>query len=142
MQFESLNDFRNRIADLDPGEEIDLTVVRDGRNRSISVTLGSREEDRESVSMEMEEQFGWQLSELTDELASRLGAEDVSGVVVVYIAPGSPAAMAGIQQGDIILEVNRTAVESLDRVREKLAGTVGEALLLIWRRGRTIYMVL
>ena len=92
--------------------------------------------------MEMEEQFGWQLSELTDELASRLGAEDVSGVVVVYIAPGSPAAMAGIQQGDIILEVNRTAVESLDRVREKLAGTVGEALLLIWRRGRTIYMVL
>ena len=40
VQFESLNDFRNRIADLDPGEEIDLTVVRDGRNRSICVTLG------------------------------------------------------------------------------------------------------
>lgn len=141
-QFESLNDFRNRIADLDPGTEVDLTVVRDGRARVVSVTLGSREEDPEVAATEMENQYGWQLTELTDELRARLGAEDVSGVVVVSVYPGSPSAVAGIQSGDIILEVNRRSVDSLSDVREKLEGTVGEALLLIWRRGRTLYMVL
>ena len=140
--FESLTEFRNKIADLDPGTETRLTVIRDGNERNVSVRLGSREEDPETAASEMEENYGWQLSPLTEEIASRLGAEDITGVVVVNVYPGSPASNAGIQPGDVIVEVNRTPVESVPEVSEELSGTVGDALLLVWRRGRTLFLVI
>ncbi|PIE52158.1 hypothetical protein CSA37_07865 [Candidatus Fermentibacteria bacterium] len=140
--FSSIDEFRNMIADIDPGTRTELTVVRDGRERKITVLLGSREEDPETVAHEMQDNYGWQLSEMTEELQDRLGAEGISGVVVLAVHSGSPAALAGIQSGDVIVEVNRNSVDSVSDVREELEETVGEALLLIWRRGRTVFMVL
>lgn len=140
--FKSLGEFRNRIADLDPGTDVRLTVVRDGNRRTVTVRLGSREEDPEIAAGELQENYGWQLSELTEDLTTRLGATGVSGVVVLNVYPGSRAAGAGVQSGDIILEVNRKAVESPVDVGEQLSGTVGDALLLLWRGGRTLYLVI
>ena len=141
VAFRSLSEFRNRIADMDPGTETRLSIVRDGNRRTVSLALGSREEDPEVISNELEHDYGWQLSELTEDIAVRLGAEDITGVVVVNVYPGGPASNAGIQPGDVIMEVNRTQVNSVSEVSEELSGTVGDALLLIWRRGRTLYLV-
>ncbi len=140
--FGSLQDFRNRIASIDPGTETRLTVIRDGDERRVTVMLGSREEDPETVATNLADEYGWQLSELTEETAARLGAEDVAGVLVAGVYPGSPAAAAGIQAGDIIIEVNRKQVTRVSEVSEELSGTVGDALLLVWRRGRTIFLVI
>lgn len=142
IPFESLSEFRNTIADLDPGTETLLTVIRGGNERTVSVRLGSREDDPETVASVLENEYGWQLSRLTDDIARRLGADDIGGVVVVNVYPGSPASNAGIQPGDVIMEVNRTPVDSVSEVGEELSGTVGEALLLLWRRGRTLYLVI
>jgi len=142
VPFRSLSEFRNRIADLDPGTRTSLTVVRNGSQRTITVTLGSREEDPEVIANELELDYGWQLSEVTEEIAARLGAEDISGVVVLYVHAGGPASNAGIQPGDIIVEVNRKQVSTVSGLSEELSGTVGDALLLIWRRGRTFYLVM
>jgi serine protease Do len=141
-RFQSLADFRNRIAAIRPGTGVRLGVVRDGRQRTVSVTLGSREEDPAVVSRNMELDYGWQLSPLTDDLATRLGAQGVTGVAVTGIVPGSRAASAGIQTGDVILEVNRVTVSSVSEVGEQLERSVGEALLLVLRRGSTIYLVI
>ncbi len=141
-QFQSLPDFRNRIADTGPGTGVRLTIIRDGARRTVSVVLGSREEDPQTLSQNLQGDFGWQLSELTDDLAARLGAQGVTGVVVTGVAPGSRAALAGLQPGDLIVEVNRVSVESLLEISEQLDRTVGEALLLVWRGGRTIFLVI
>jgi len=141
-EFDSPNDFRNIIAAIDPGTETSLTVVRDGRTRRISVTIGSREEDPQVVTEDMQSEYGWQLDDLTDDIASRLGASGVSGVVVLNVAPGGRASVAGIQPGDIIQEVNRHTVKSLSEAGAYLSETVGDALLLVWRHGRTMYMVI
>jgi len=141
-EFDSPNDFRNIIAAIDPGTETSLTVVRDGRTRRISVTIGSREEDPQVVTEDMQSEYGWHLDDLSDDVASRLGASGVSGVVVLNVAPGGRASIAGIQPGDIIQEVNRHTVKSLSEAGAYLSETVGDALLLVWRHGRTMYMVL
>jgi serine protease Do len=141
-EFDSPNDFRNIIAAIDPGTETGLTVVRDGRTRRVSVTIGSREEDPQVVSEDMQSEYGWQLDDLSDDVASRIGASGVSGVVVLNVVPGGRASVAGVQPGDIIQEVNRHTVKTLSEAGAYLSETVGDALLLVWRRGRTMYMVI
>lgn len=140
--FESLSEFRNRIADLDPGTDARLTVFRDGSRRTVTVRLGSREEDPETVASDLESDYGWQLADMSEDIAARLGAENITGVPVMSVYPGSPASDAGVQPGDVIMEVNRKQVTSVSQVGEELSGTVGEALLLVWRRGRTLFLVI
>ncbi len=141
-EFDSPNNFRNIIAAIDPGTETRLTVIRDGRTRRINVVIGSRDEDPQVIAEDMESEYGWQLGDLTHDIASRLGAADVSGVVVLNVAPGGRAAIAGVQSGDIIQEINRHPVSSISDAGTLLPETVGDALILIWRHGRTMYMVI
>lgn len=82
------------------------------------------------------------LSELTNELFVRLQVNDLMGAIVLNVYPGSPGAMAGFIPGDVILEVNREAVESPTEVNIEIDRTVGEALFLVWRSGRTLFIVM
>jgi serine protease Do len=60
------------------------------------------------------------LEPLTEELAARLGYEDLSGVVATAVKPGSPADEAGIQAGTLIMEVNRKPVRSVKGFTEAI----------------------
>ena len=66
------------------------------------------------------------------------------GVVVVGVQPGSPADDAGIRQGDIIVEVNRQAVKSVDDVKENIGKTNDDErlLLLVQRQNGKFYVPL
>jgi len=134
--------FRNRIAGLDPGSEISLRVIREGRERDVSAILSSAGEDPATVTENMETFYGWRLGELTEDLSTRLDASGISGVVVLDVYPGGPAAMAGLQPGDIITEVSRTSVATVAEVGERISEAVGEALLLVYRHGRTLFLIL
>jgi serine protease Do len=81
--------------------------------------------------------------EMSAEMAQELNARDPEGVVVVKIDPESAAAANGIQKGDIIREVEQQAVKNLAefRVARKRATESDGVLLLIERRGSTLYIV-
>lgn len=139
-------EFRNRIALTSPGTELKLTVLRDGEKKQITVTVGAldtdakgRPEATSSIS-----RFGLQLQPLTEELAEQLGYQGEQGVLVAGVDPGSAAEDAGIEQGDLIQEVNRTPVTSASAVREALKKTRknGAALLLIRHGEATRYLAL
>src|SRR5258708_22161977 len=82
--------------------------------------------------------WGLGLSDLAPGLCQRLHADDaIHGAVIQQVVPGSSADNAGLQRGDVIMEVNRHPVQSADDVRKQLAGVEkdGDALVLIWTNG-------
>ena len=132
-----------------PGTEIRLQVIRDGKNMDVPVMLeamGSRNgEDQSASAGQGKPRWGLGLEDLTPDVRDQLNApRNIQGAVVGNVQPGSPADNAGLQRGDVILEINRQAVQSAadasDQLRKVPAGQ--DALVLVWSNGGNTYRVL
>jgi serine protease Do len=125
------------VANTQIGKPVELTVVRDGGTRPITVTVGNMADAREAR--------GTPSSQPEKRTASRLGlelAESERGVVVTDVKPNSPAAEAGIAEGDVIREVNRTPVRGLGDVEKGMARqSAGGVLLRVDRQGSERYVI-
>jgi serine protease Do len=138
------------VGQKQPGSKISLKVLRDGKSMTIPVTLeelGNRAADGDSGSAKGEGKMHWGigLSNLTPELRDQLQApRELHGAVIEQVAPGSSADNAGLQQGDIILEVNRHKVQSASDVQQALSGVPKgqDALVLVWSNGGNTFRVL
>jgi serine protease Do len=89
--------------------------------------------------------WGLGLGNLSPEMRDELQAPlELRGAVIEQIQPGSPADNAGLQQGDIILEVNRHKVQSASDVQQALSTVAKgqDALLLVWSNGGNTFRVL
>jgi serine protease Do len=144
-EVENVATFRNRIAMTAPGTKVKLTIVRDGKSRRVKVTIGSQEADeqgRPGATGGVTE-LGLSLQKLTPQLAQRLGYDDAAGVLVSAVEPGSAAAEAGMERGDLIQEINRQPVTAPEQARRLIAQARGKAVLLLIRHGdRTRYLAL
>lgn len=83
-------------------------------------------------------QLGIAIEPVTPELASKLGMQEVRGVMVGALSPNSPAARAGIREGDVILAFNGTPVTDGNTLRNQVASTApGTAVkVTVTRDGR------
>jgi serine protease Do len=79
---------------------------------------------------------------LTREAARQLDVDATSGVVVTRVQPGSNAADAGLQPGDVIEDVDRQPVKSSDALRDALSKGSAPALLLVHRGETTLFVTL
>jgi serine protease DegQ len=61
--------------------------------------------------------------------------------VITDLSPGSAAAKAGLRPGDVVVELNRAGVDSLAKFKEQYAKASGDVLLLVQRRGGTVFLV-
>ena len=146
------NEVQTRIYGRDPGERVELTVLRAGRRHRVPVVLGEREESLLLArGRRLARRLGLTLESMTGDQANRLGftreqarrlklPESAGAVVITEVEPGSPAARLGLEVDDVITEIDRTAIASLDQFARDLARLkAGEsALLWLWRRGRGI----
>jgi serine protease Do len=141
---ETVQAFRETIASIDPGSRVTLLILRDGREIRKNVVLDQQPESYVASAREEETpETGWHLSELTRETAGRLGDSSLRGVLVEAVDPGSVADGAGLSRGDVLLEVNRARVYTPADVEEQMdASGSGDVLLLVWRQGTTIFVVL
>lgn len=144
------NAFRNRVASNAPGTEVTLTVMRDNREQKIRATLG--EFNPETTPSENQNQgnpnsggggkLGINVIPLTAELAEELNLRaGTTGVVVESVESAGPAGAAGILRGDVIQEVNRQPIRSVEELRAAIdKNGTKPALLLINRRGDTAFV--
>ncbi|NNF46838.1 MAG: PDZ domain-containing protein, partial [Desulfofustis sp.] len=88
--------------------------------------------------------WGLQLHDLDDKVATQLRIEAQVGVAIVGVEPGSVAAEAGLRKGDIVIEVNREAVDSVSDVKKQLreADNKDKLLLLVQRDSGKFYVPL
>ncbi|HUK29608.1 MAG TPA: DegQ family serine endoprotease [Candidatus Acidoferrum sp.] len=140
------SELRLRIAESAPNTTVNLKVVRDGKQIDISVMLGElaaapQSASNESTSSTHGPMSGVQVENLTPSIAHQLGIGlTVHGVVITQVSPDSLAAQVGLQPGDVIEEVNRHAVNSVQDYQQALAhGKSDSALLLVNRNGETTY---
>ena len=138
------NVLRNEIAELQPGSNVKLTVLRDGKERELTVTLGELSASRERGGAARSEQPASFLSvePLTSETARQLGVRASSGLVIADVEPGSRAAQAGLQSGDVIEQVDRHPVKTGEELRTALTTGDRPALLLVHRGATTLFVTL
>lgn len=143
---ESAHGLSARVAGMNPGDQVKLEIVRQGKTQTVTATLGTMPGTEVAQAPESEEKPKWGLGiqELTPEIARRLDMESTDGVVVVQVAPGSPAAEAGIRRGDVVRSVNQKRINSTQEfmqiVRE--AENKGRLVLQVQRGGQSFYTVL
>jgi serine protease Do len=138
------------VGQKQPGSKITLKVLREGKSMTIPVTLeelGNRQAEGSEDSANGERRMHWGigLGNLTPELREQLQApHEIHGAVIEQVQPGSSADNAGLQQGDIILEVNRHKVQSASDVQQALSSVAKgqDALLLVWSNGGNTFRVL
>jgi Do/DeqQ family serine protease len=142
------NALRNRVADMAPGSSATVTVVRDGSEKTLNVKLdeaaaskSARERDTADGNDD-QAALGVAVAPLTPELAAQAKLpRNAKGVVVQDVNPNGRAADAGIAAGDIILEVNRQPVQSVDELRAAVRKTTDRpTLLLVSREGRELFV--
>ncbi|HEY6263117.1 MAG TPA: DegQ family serine endoprotease [Nitrospiraceae bacterium] len=144
---------RNAVAQTPIGKKVSVKLIRDKKPKTIDVTIAEQPktlgqpgapESRESavptgVLSDLE------VRELNEDLTARYGLKSTErGVVVVGVKSGSTAEEMGVREGDIILEVNRKAVNSLKSYEQAASGLAKDhaVLLLLKRKGQTIYLTL
>jgi serine protease Do len=141
------HDLPAMVAATPVDEEVTVTALRNGKEHQLAMKVGklpSEEAKFENSSQPAKGKWGLRLHDLNPQIAHKLRIRAEQGVVVVGVEPGSPAAEAGIQQGDVIVEVDRHPVDSVDDLKEKIEKSEDKdhLLLLVQRENGKFYVPL
>jgi serine protease Do len=120
-RMENFRELRFAIADVRPGTEIELTVIRDGEDVELEATVGSRDGLNEEAVEPTDDGAleGVGVSDIDPRARERFGIPSrVQGALVVEVDPSSAAARVGLRPGMVIVEINRQRVRDADEAVE------------------------
>jgi serine protease Do len=142
--------FRNRVAATPPNTKTKLVVLRDGKRKTLTVSIGTLKDGAVATvpggapGTTTAKGLGLTVQNLTADLAERLSIKAKSGVVVTAVDPAGPAVDKGISQGDVIIEVDRSSVNNVAEFEAQLKKADADkgVLLLIVNQQGTRFVVL
>ncbi len=146
-----INDLRNKIAILGPDTTASLTIIRDGKESVLTVKLGELPVEEKVASREGRrgtekdsELYGLAVVPLnqTNRANYKIPDEVTNGVIVSAIQSGSPAEEAGLQPGDVIREINRKSVDSVEMFASEYKKSKGSIPIKVYRQGSNFYRAL
>jgi serine protease Do len=141
----SSRELSRKIAGLGVGKETTITLLRDGKEKTLTIQTAKREDEELQArkSPESDDKLGLSVRPLEPELARRLGYDEgEQGIVVTSVQSGSKADQSGIQQGDLIKEINRKPVTNLSEFRKSLDSIgKGDEIRLLIKRGQSGFLV-
>ncbi len=140
-EIRDFNQLRNTLGLMRVGDKVDLKVLREGKPRNFTVTVGKDTEQVASGSKLNPRLAGAEFAPV-DESNAPEGTDpgDARGVVVQRVQARSAAARVGLRPNDVIIGVNRKRIESMEDF-EKLAGASSKDLLLHVRRGNSAFFI-
>jgi len=136
QKVDSPNDLKFKVADIQPGSKANIKVVRDGKEQSFTVTVEEYEPVEGKAKVQnSDKDLGFSVRELDPNLARRFGVKTQRGLIITDVKEYSEAARKGLAAGDIILEVNRQPVETVDDLGRILKrAQSGQAIILLVRQ--------
>jgi serine protease Do len=141
-------DLRLKVASMTPGSTIRLGIFRDGKESEHTLTLGElpgeEQVSRNGSGGSAEDagpRLGISIAPVTPQIRQQFNLNaNTNGVVINEVTPGSPAAEAQLQAGDVIVEVNRTPVRDAEQFRSQVRNAKGPLLLLVSHNGSTHFV--
>jgi serine protease Do len=126
------------VASTPVGKTVTVKLLRNGKVADRQVKVGEMEEKVDiSKHSSSQKTLGIAVQNLTPEIAKELGVKNDAGIVVTQVEPGSPAANAGIQTGDVIQQVNRKPVKNVEDFVQKIEKAKGpDNILFLIQRGQ------
>ena len=115
--------FRNEVAVAPVGHTLALTVFRGGRTREIGIKVSSDQDQGKALLSSVTERFGIEVKPMGKSDAKKYGLDEKSGVMVSRVESKGPLGRAGVETGDIILQVNQKNVAGPDEFSEVLSTT-------------------
>lgn len=146
-----MRDLPRLVATTPAGTEVEIVVLRDGRERTLDTTIVARTPPTEVASADAEARpadtatLGLALAPVDDRARQRFGLrEDARGVLVVDVDPSGPAAGIGLRPGDLIVQVAQDRVATPDDVRQAVDAAIeakrSTVLLLVERDGNALFV--
>lgn len=132
---------RNAISLMKPGTKLNLIVLRNGKEMPISLAVGTFPEEQ-AKAISKAAKIGFEVENLTPEIARNLGYLNQNGVLVTKVEPGSPASWAGIKKGALILTLNSREVKTVEQFNQILKDfEPNKPLLLLVKQGEYTHFV-
>lgn len=138
-QVKDTRDLLSTVARLQPGQKAKVVILRDGKEKALFVTIGERPSEVETSAAPgppKEDRLGLSVQDVPKEMAEQLGLDRAEGVLVSAVKPGSPAAKAGLQRGDLIHEMEHQPVRNVQDYQRILAKAGKESILIWIQRGK------
>jgi serine protease Do len=140
----NVNELVKEIQKKKVGQKVKLNILRDGKGMTIEVvTTAMPDKPEVSKERESEEKLGARVQELTPQLAAQYRISGIRyGVVVLGVEGGSLAEEIGLQEGDVILEINRKKIETIKDFEKavKDANLEKGILFHVHRKGSSFYL--
>ncbi|QDV56178.1 Do family serine endopeptidase [Rosistilla oblonga] len=128
---------QNVVEQCAVGSKQKIEIMRDGSKMTIEAVCevqpeaGLANKASESAASKIES-LGMEVGNLTEDLARKLGVKDVAGVVITNVEPGSVADRAGLKAGNVITQVERKSVDSVDQFQAMTKDhDLSDAMLLL-----------
>lgn len=133
------------VASVPVGDEVAVEVLREGEITKFRVVIEERRDELLTAEQEIQSGFGMKVQEITDTLKERFNSPANQGILVTWVDSDSIAFEAGLEQGDVILEVNSTPVVNMKdylRLVRESSHAQRSTLLLVQRSEKTFYTAL
>ncbi|WP_457554087.1 Do family serine endopeptidase [Desulfobacula sp.] len=137
----SSRDLTLTIGSSSVGEMVKVKLIRDGKEKIFKVKLGKRPDQNPETKgiIDGYDSFGFRLKQMDAKIAQKFGyPENIKGLVVIDIKADSQAAKTDVHQGDLLLEMNRHKIETIEGYQQYLNMTKkGGLVQLLFRRGNS-----
>jgi len=129
------------------GKEIELVVLREGKEKTVKVILEERNPNKSFTMRELRLKYGFSVGEITPEFAKELSEKNnrviEKGVIISEVRPGSPA-HTKLMENDLIISINNEKVETIDDYASIMLqiDTQKQVLIIVLREGVKRYIIL
>jgi serine protease Do len=136
------------VASTPLNQAVPVEVIRGDKHLTLTATIAELKDEQVASAKGIEEpgtSWGMQVQDITPEIAQQLNLQNAKGVVIRSVRPDSAAAEAGLQAGDLVLEIDHKKVATADDFASmaKMAQKDKQsALLLVQRGASTLYTVI